>query len=135
MRFDGAAFDVLEAEIRSFLHSENLITPADVQGGYATPREAVLANNWPEPNEARSRFRFAINEGPDKDAIYRGNCTSLEGRAFFIDTDEHSTAAARFFDCEFSHPDAVACGPIRCVASRGAPLPHRPVTKRLLQVR
>lgn len=94
LRFDEAAFDALDTEIRSILPPDKLITPDDVQGHYATLREAVLANNWPELNEARGRFLFALDEGPEKVAIYRGDRTSLEGRVFFINTEEHSPAAA-----------------------------------------
>lgn len=94
LRFDEAAFDALDAEIRSVLPPEKLITPDDVQGDYASLREAVLANNWPELDEARGRFLFALDEGPEKVAIYRGERASLEGRVFFINTDEHSPAAA-----------------------------------------
>lgn len=92
--FDEAAFDALGAEVRSILPPEKLITPDDVQGEYATLREAALANNWPELEDARGRFMFALDEGPEKVAIYRGDRTSLEGRVFFINTDEQSPAAA-----------------------------------------
>ena len=54
----------------------------------------MLANNWPELDKARGRFLFALDEGPEKVAIYRGNRASLEGRVFFINTDENSPAAA-----------------------------------------
>lgn len=94
LRFDEAAFDALDAEIRSVLPADKLITPDDVQGDYATLREAVLANNWPELDDARGRFMFALDEGPEKVAIYRGDRASLEGRVFFINTDVHSPAAA-----------------------------------------
>ncbi|MBU2342314.1 MAG: phosphatidylinositol-specific phospholipase C1-like protein [Alphaproteobacteria bacterium] len=94
LRFDEAAFDALDAEIRSILPPDKLITPDDVQGDYDTLREAVLANNWPALHEARGRFLFALDEGPEKVAIYRGGRPSLEGRVFFINTDEHSPAAA-----------------------------------------
>lgn len=94
LRFDEGAFDALDTEIRAILPPEKLITPDDVQGEYPTLREAVLANNWPELDKARGRFLFALDEGPEKVAIYRGNRASLEGRVFFINTDENSPAAA-----------------------------------------
>ena len=94
LRFDEAAFDALDAEIRSILPPEKIITPDAVQGAYPTLRDAVRANNWPLLDAARGRFLFALDEGPEKVALYRGNRTSLEGRVFFINTDTASPAAA-----------------------------------------
>ncbi|SEN03371.1 Phosphoinositide phospholipase C, Ca2+-dependent [Sphingomonas gellani] len=92
--FDAAAFDALDAEIRSVMPPAKLVTPDDVQGRYPTLREAVLANNWPTLEASRGKFLFALDEPPAKVAVYRGARTSLEGRVFFINTDEASPAAA-----------------------------------------
>jgi hypothetical protein len=92
--FDEAAYDALDAEIRSVLPPEKLIVPDDVQGSYPTLRDAVLANNWPVLDKARGRFLFAMDEPPAKVAVYRGARKSLEGRVFFINTGEDSPAAA-----------------------------------------
>lgn len=92
--FTEAAFDALDAEIRSVMTPAMLIVPDDVQGKYATLREGVLANNWPTLEHARGRFLFALDEPPAKVAVYRGARKSLEGRVFFINTDEQSPAAA-----------------------------------------
>jgi hypothetical protein len=92
--FDEAAYDALDAEIRSVLPPRKLVTPDDVQGRFPTLRDAVLANNWPTLSASRGRFLFALDESPAKVAIYRGHRSSLEGRVFFINTDENSPAAA-----------------------------------------
>ena len=92
--FDEAAFDALDAEIRSVLPKSLLITPDDVQGSYPTLREAVLADNWPTLGAARGKVLFAMDEGAPKVAIYRGQRKNLEGRVFFVNTDEASPAAA-----------------------------------------
>jgi hypothetical protein len=92
--YDEAAYDALDAEIRSILPPEKLIVPDDVQGSYPTLRAAVRANNWPTLEKARGRFLFALDEPPAKVAVYRGKRKSLEGRVFFINTDEDSPAAA-----------------------------------------
>jgi hypothetical protein len=92
--FDEAAYDALDAEIRSVMAPGKLIVPDDVQGRYPTLREAVLANNWPLLDAARGKFLFALDEPPAKVAVYRGARRSLEGRVFFINTDEASPAAA-----------------------------------------
>ena len=92
--FDEAAYDALDAEIRSILGPDKLVTPDDVQGRYPTLRDAVLANNWPTLEQSRGKFLFALDEPPAKVAVYRGKRQSLEGRVFFINTDEASPAAA-----------------------------------------
>jgi hypothetical protein len=72
-----------------------LITPDQVRGKRATLREAVLAEGWPALSAAsRGKVFFALDEGPDKVAAYRGARRSLEGRAMFVNTDEASPAAA-----------------------------------------
>ncbi len=92
--FDSAAYDALDAEIRSVLAPGRIITPDAVQGKYPTLRDAVLAGNWPLLEASRGKFLFALDEPPAKVAVYRGARKSLEGRVFFINTDEQSPAAA-----------------------------------------
>lgn len=92
--FDAAAFDALDREIRTIFPPQELITPDDVQGSWPTLREAVLHDAWPTLGQARGEILFALDEGPDKVAVYRGKRRSLEGRVFFVNTDENSPAAA-----------------------------------------
>lgn len=92
--FDEAAFDALDAEVRAVLPPAQLLTPDDVQGAYPTLRDAVLHDNWPKLGAARGRILFALDESPEKVALYRGQRRSLEGRVMFINTDEQSPAAA-----------------------------------------
>ena len=91
---DEAAFDALDAEIRRVFPADALITPDDVQGDYPTLREAVLHDHWPTLGQARGKVWFALDEGPEKVALYRGQRRALEGRVFFVNTDEASPAAA-----------------------------------------
>ncbi|WP_062095764.1 MULTISPECIES: phosphatidylinositol-specific phospholipase C1-like protein [unclassified Caulobacter] len=97
--FTEALFDALDAEIRSVFGDDRLITPDLVQGKAKTLREGVLAGaklggGWPKLGAARGKVFFALDEGPEKVAIYRGKRASLEGRAMFVNTDEASPAAA-----------------------------------------
>lgn len=94
LSFDEAAFDALDGEVRSVFTASQLLTPDDVQGRYPTLRDAVLHNNWPKLQAARGRILFALDETPEKVAIYRGARVSLEGRVMFINIDEQSPAAA-----------------------------------------
>lgn len=92
--FDAAAWDALDAEIRSVFADDRLITPDRVRGGRATLREGVLAGGWPSLGEARGKVFFALDEGPEKVAAYAAGRPSLEGRVLFVNTDEDSPAAA-----------------------------------------
>lgn len=94
LRFDEQAFDALDREILSVIPRGKLILPDDVQGRYPTLRDAVLAGNWPTLEAARGKIFFALDEHEAKVAIYRGKRKSLEGRVFFVNTDENSPAAA-----------------------------------------
>lgn len=92
--FDAAAWDALDAEIRSVFGPDRLITPDEVRAGRATLREAVLAGGWPRLDAARGRVFFALDEGPEKVASYTAGRPALEGRVLFVNTDENSPAAA-----------------------------------------
>lgn len=92
--FDAAAWDALDAEIRSVFDDRRLITPDQVRGPHATLREGVLAGGWPTLGEGRGKVFFALDEDPAKVAAYAAGRPSLEGRAMFVNTDEASPAAA-----------------------------------------
>jgi len=93
LKFDEAAFDRLDAEIRSVFKPKQLITPDGIQGAFPTPRDAARAGHWPTLGQARGRILFALDESDDKIALYRGARKSLEGRAMFATTREDSPAA------------------------------------------
>lgn len=92
--FDATAFDALDRAVRAVFPPDALITPDDVQGTFPTLRTAVLHGAWPTLGQARGKLFFALDEGPAKVAVYRGKRQSLEGRVFFVNTDEDSPAAA-----------------------------------------
>ncbi len=94
LKFDAAAFDALDAEIRAILKPKDLITPDDVQGNYPTLRDAVLKHGWPTLAASRGRLILALDEEGEKVALYRGPRKSLEGRAMFVNVPEDSPAAA-----------------------------------------
>jgi len=94
LKFDAAAFDALDAEIRSVLDPRDLITPDDVQGSSPTLRDAVLQHGWPTLAASRGKFILALDEEGGKIALYRGSRKSLEGRAMFVNAPEGSPAAA-----------------------------------------
>jgi len=91
--FDAKAMDAIDAEIRSVFPEAELITPDKVQGKAATLREAVTTRGWPKLKAARGKVMFAMDEGPEKTSLYRGQRKSLEGRAMFVNVEETSPAA------------------------------------------
>ncbi|HVU19616.1 MAG TPA: phosphatidylinositol-specific phospholipase C1-like protein [Rhizomicrobium sp.] len=94
LKFDAGAFDALDAEIRSVLDPNDIITPDDVQGSYPTLRAAVFERGWPTLSQSRGKFILALDEEGSKIALYRGNRKSLEGRVMFVNAPEDSPAAA-----------------------------------------
>ncbi|KAF1017072.1 MAG: hypothetical protein GAK31_00331 [Stenotrophomonas maltophilia] len=92
--FNAAAWDALDAEIRSVFGVDRLISPDSVRGSHATLREAVLAGGWPRLQQARGKVLFALDEDAAKVAQYSAGRPSLQGRAMFVNSDEHSPAAA-----------------------------------------
>jgi hypothetical protein len=94
IKFNAAAFDALDNQIRAVFGAGDLITPDMVQGKFPTLREAVLAHNWPTLAASRGKVLFVLDDNARKVALYRGARRSLEGRAMFVATDEKSPAAA-----------------------------------------
>ena len=77
-----AAFDALDAEIRSVFAPDEMITPDDVRGHYETLNQAVLAGNWPTLEKARGKVVFLMDQRwvvP----IYLEGHPSLRGRVLF----------------------------------------------------
>lgn len=91
--YTPALFDDLDTEIRSVFASNEMITPDDVRGSYATLNEAVLAGKWPELSEARNKVVFLMDQkkmGP----IYLEGHPSLKGRILFTNADPGTPDAA-----------------------------------------
>jgi hypothetical protein len=96
LKFDAAAYDALDAEIRAVLSPRDLITPDDVQGSYPTLREAVTKGGWPTLGQARGKFILALDEHAEKAALYAHNAHSLKGRPMFIGEDDLTAPDAAF---------------------------------------
>jgi hypothetical protein len=94
IKFDTAAFDALDAEIRSVFGRDEIVTPDQVQGAAPTLRDAVLTKGWPTLGAARGKFFFALDEEGAKIAAYIAGRKSLEGRVMFVNAPEDSPAAA-----------------------------------------
>jgi hypothetical protein len=80
--FTAATFDELDREIRSVFSADELITPDDMRGSYATPNEAARAGAWPTLAQARGKVIFLMDQrsaGP----LYLEGYPNLRGRVLF----------------------------------------------------
>ena len=97
LAFDAAAFDALDAEIRSVFGEDHLLTPDDVRGDAGTLRDAVFADGWPALSEARGQVFFALDEPPAVVEIYRRGEVSLNGHVMFINSTAPDATDAAYF--------------------------------------
>jgi hypothetical protein len=76
-----AEFDSIDAEIRSVLPPDRLITPDDVRGGAATLEQAVLTTGWPRLADSRGKVIVVLDNREEEYSA--GGHPSLEGRVAF----------------------------------------------------
>ncbi|HTQ15519.1 MAG TPA: phosphatidylinositol-specific phospholipase C1-like protein [Rhizomicrobium sp.] len=94
LKFDSAAFAALDAEILSVFPRQDIVTPDDVRGNYATLRYAVLKKGWPTLGATRGKVLFALDEDEPKLSYYRGAHNSPYGWVMFLNAQEGSPDAA-----------------------------------------
>jgi len=82
--FEAEDLDALDAELLSVFSRDELITPDDVRGEYATLSEAVKADNWPTLAQARGKCMFVLHTGGIHAENYTKNAPSCEGRPMFM---------------------------------------------------
>jgi hypothetical protein len=97
LAYDAAAFDALDAEIRSVFGPDRLITPDMVRGKAKTLREGVLAGGWLTLEAARGKVFFALDEGPAKVEVYLRGHKSLEGLPIFVNSISEDADHAAYF--------------------------------------
>ena len=86
--------DALDAEIRSVLGPDQLITPDDVRGTHATLEEAIRADGWPTLAASRGKFLFTLdNEDKVRDDYIAGH-RALAGRILFTSSPRGTPEAA-----------------------------------------
>ena len=80
--FTPAAFDALDAEIRSVFHDDEMILPDAVRGSYPTLNAAIKAGHWPTLAESRGKVIFLMDQRPMEPVYVEGH-PSLKGRVLF----------------------------------------------------
>ncbi|MCI2424183.1 phosphatidylinositol-specific phospholipase C1-like protein [Saccharopolyspora sp. K220] len=82
--WDAKRFADLDAEIRSVLPADKMITPDDVRKPGLTLEQSVLRFGWPTMADSRGKFVFLMdNDDPQLQAPYLENRPNLEGRVLF----------------------------------------------------
>jgi hypothetical protein len=89
-----AGMDALDAEIRSVMGPEDMITPDDVRGGATTLEDAVLSTGWPTIGESRGKVMFLMDNGGGYRTDYLAGHPSLEGRVLFTNANPGDDDAA-----------------------------------------
>ncbi|TDD48441.1 phosphatidylinositol-specific phospholipase C1-like protein [Saccharopolyspora elongata] len=85
--WDAKRFADLDAEIRSVIPADQMITPDDVRKPGLTLEQSVLRFGWPKLAEARGKFVFLMdNSDPRQQAPYLENRPNLEGRVLFTNS-------------------------------------------------
>ncbi len=84
IRIGKAELDALDAEIRQVFSDEEMLTPDEVRGDYATLGEAISTEGWPTLGEARGRVIFALDNGGRVKDDYVAGHPSLKGRVLFV---------------------------------------------------
>ncbi|MDR3293289.1 MAG: phosphatidylinositol-specific phospholipase C1-like protein, partial [Clostridiales bacterium] len=79
----AAVLKHLSETVESVMGADQLITPADIIGGYATMQDAVAANNWPTLGEAKGKFMFLLHYNEDLTPIYIELDPSLKSLSLF----------------------------------------------------
>ncbi len=92
--FTAAAFDSLDAELRSVFAKERMITPDLVRGKFPTLEAAAKARQWPTLEAARGKVLFVLEEGGEKLATYVQGHPSLRGRVMFVNARPGQPEAA-----------------------------------------
>jgi hypothetical protein len=91
--FTPAAFDALDAAIRSVFAESEMITPDQVRGHHRTLNQAVRRGAWPTLAQARGKVLFLMDQqwaGP----IYLQGHRGLRGRVLFTNATPGAPDAA-----------------------------------------
>jgi len=80
---NAALLDALDAEIRTTLPGNRLITPDEVRGKASTLREAVHKHGWPKLSASRGRIYILFDVRTAVSDVYRSGHPSLAKRTMF----------------------------------------------------
>jgi hypothetical protein len=103
--FTPKIFDALDREIRSVFPTDELITPDDMRGSYATLNAAAHAGKWPTLATARGKVMFLMDQRP-MESVYTQGHPGLRGRVIFTNGTPGASDAA-FTEANDSTPQVI----------------------------
>lgn len=86
--------DSLDGEILSVFPESKLITPDQVQGSFASLREAITTAGWPSIESSKGKVLFVLDAGADLTNLYIDG--SLKGRPMFPNVEKDNPHAGFF---------------------------------------
>ncbi len=92
--WNAAAMDALDAEIRTVVDEDDVITPDDVRGSHDTLEDAVLTDGWPTLEDSRGKVMFLMDNGGGYRTDYLSGHPSLAGRVMFTNAEPGQDDAA-----------------------------------------
>jgi hypothetical protein len=104
--FSGEVLDALDAEIRSVFRPNEMISPDQVRGRYATLPDAVAHGGWPTLRSARGKVVFLLDQ-TNVTATYVAAHPALKGRVLFTNAEPGHPDAA-FVEQNEGSPEAIA---------------------------
>jgi hypothetical protein len=91
---DAGDLDELDDVVRGVLPPDKLFTPDDLQGAYASPREALDTEGWPLLSAMRGQIILIVLNVDDAHAEnYTDGYTTLAGRAMFARAEPNQFTA------------------------------------------
>jgi hypothetical protein len=108
--WNATALDGLDAEIRSIVPPELLLTPDDVRGDFDTLEQAVTTDGWPTLADSRGKLLFLMDNGGGYRTDYLQGHPSLSGRVMFTNANPGQADAAfvKRNDAVSQHDEIVA---------------------------
>jgi hypothetical protein len=97
-RWESDDLDALDKGLLAIFAPDELITPDDVRGEYATLTEAVKAGNWPTLAQSRGKCMFVLHTGGVNAVNYTKDAPSCEGRPMFMQGSGDKPYDAVFVD-------------------------------------
>jgi len=97
VKFDKAALDLVDQEIDSIFARDEIFTPDDLRGRFATLPSAITGQGWPKLDKVRGKVMFALdNEGKIRDLYLEGH-ENLSQRRLFVTAPSEGHPASAFF--------------------------------------
>ncbi len=95
IKFNTKNISEIDREINSVFPREQLITPDDIRGDYATLKEAVMTDGWPTLAESQGKILFLMDNRND---LYLERYPGLQGATLFATAKEPGTDEGMFIN-------------------------------------